>query len=597
MKLLGLVFLFLAAVSAVPAKTGVKSYEGYKVFRALPSEEYQLAELLKLQDVQSYDFWSEISKHQPVDIMATPESISELEAFFKSHNIGYTTFMEDVEKKIQDSAVKSNVKSEIGSPRYSLNWDDYYRLDVIYEFFYSLAADFPNLIEVQTIGTSYEGRDIIMAKVSSGGGGTKPAMFVDGTFHAREWISPATLTFAVRELVENYAAHPELVDNIDWFFVPVVNPDGYEYTFTNDRLWRKTRAPTQGTCTGTDPNRNWDFHWSGKETQILTKEKELKIQDSAVKSNVKSEIGSPRYSLNWDDYYRLDVIYEFFYSLAADFPNLIEVQTIGTSYEGRDIIMAKVSSGGGGTKPAMFVDGTFHAREWISPATLTFAVRELVENYAAHPELVDNIDWFFVPVVNPDGYEYTFTNDRLWRKTRAPTQGTCTGTDPNRNWDFHWSEPGASDNTCSQTYHGDSPFSEVETAALRDVMLANLGQLKMYVSLHSYSQLFLLPWGYTTDLPDNYADQLSAANRAIAALTAVSGTQYEAGTSSNILYISSGSSRDWAHGVGFIPYSYTVELPDTGSSGFLLPPSEIIPTGTETWEAFKVLAEIVAGLA
>ena len=70
----------------------------YKVFRALPSEEYQLAELLKLQDVQSYDFWSEISKHQPVDIMATPESISELEAFFKSHNIGYTTFMEDVEK-------------------------------------------------------------------------------------------------------------------------------------------------------------------------------------------------------------------------------------------------------------------------------------------------------------------------------------------------------------------------------------------------------------------------------------------------------------------------------------------------------------------
>ncbi|KAK2726271.1 hypothetical protein QYM36_000657 [Artemia franciscana] len=420
MKLLGLVFLFLAAVSAVPAKTGVKSYEGYKVFRALPSEEYQLAELLKLQDVQSYDFWSEISKHQPVDIMATPESISELEAFFKSHNIGYTTFMEDVEKKIQDSAVKSNVKSEIGSPRYSLNWDDYYRLDVIYEFFYSLAADFPNLIEVQTIGTSYEGRDIIMAKVSSGGGGTKPAMFVDGTFHAREWISPATLTFAVRELVENYAAHPELVDNIDWFFVPVVNPDGYEYTFTNDRLWRKTRAPTQGTCTGTDPNRNWDFHWS---------------------------------------------------------------------------------------------------------------------------------------------------------------------------------EPGASDNTCSQTYHGDSPFSEVETAALRDVMLANLGQLKMYVSLHSYSQLFLLPWGYTTDLPDNYADQLSAANRAIAALTAVSGTQYEAGTSSNILYINSGSSKDWAHGVGLIPYSYVVELPDTGSSGFLLPPSEIIPTGTEMWEAFKVLAEIVAGLA
>ena len=59
--------------------------------------------------------------------------------------------------------------------------------------------------------------------------------------HAREWISPAVVTYMMRELTENITGQQELVDGLDWYIVPVVNPDGYAYSWSDDRLWRKTR--------------------------------------------------------------------------------------------------------------------------------------------------------------------------------------------------------------------------------------------------------------------------------------------------------------------------------------------------------------------
>ena len=89
-------------------------------------------------------------------------------------------------------------------------------------------------------------------------------MWLESGIHAREWISPAVATYIVNELVSGYASHPEYLDNINWYFLPSANPDGYAYTFDSDRLWRKTRSPQRGGCVGVDPNRNWDFHWGGR---------------------------------------------------------------------------------------------------------------------------------------------------------------------------------------------------------------------------------------------------------------------------------------------------------------------------------------------
>ena len=79
-----------------------------------------------------------------------------------------------------------------------------------------------------------------LMKICQGGCGNKPAMWIDGGIHAREWITPATVTFFVKQLTEDLEDQT-LIDRLDWYILPSVNPDGYAYTQSDDRLWRKTR--------------------------------------------------------------------------------------------------------------------------------------------------------------------------------------------------------------------------------------------------------------------------------------------------------------------------------------------------------------------
>ena len=113
--------------------------------------------------------------------------------------------------------------------------------------------------------------------------------------------------------------------------------------------------------------------------------------------------------------------------------------------------------------------------------------------------------------------------------------------------------------------------------------MARQGDWIFYNSIHSYSQLVLLPWAYTDTPPDDYNDMLEIAVRGEAALEAVHGKTYDVGCIPCLLYIASGGSIDWAHGEAGIFFATTMELRDTGAYGFLLPPQQIIPTAEETW--------------
>lgn len=192
---------------------------------------------------------------------------------------------------------------------------------------------------------------------------------------------------------------------------------------------------------------------------------------------------------------------------------------------------------------------------------------------------LDDFDYWFVPVVNPDGYEYSHTTDRLWRKTRSSSY--CKGADPNRNYPFHWGESGVSKFSCSEVYAGPRALSEPEIRAMVNTMDTYKSRIAMYFSLHSYSQLILAPYGYARVKPSNYANMERVANAWIRSVGELRNTSYRFGTSSFVLYPASGCSDDYAHGVANIRYSYTIELPDTGRLGFVLPPSEIIPVGHE----------------
>ena len=210
---------------------------------------------------------------------------------------------------------------------------------------------------------------------------------------------------------------------------------------------------------------------------------------------------------------------------------------------------------------------------------------------------------YFLPSANPDGYQYCFDEDRLWRKTRSP-QGSCYGVDPNRNWDFHWAETGVSHNPCYETFCGPEPFSEPEMANIRDFVTTLDPVPVLSHTFHSYSQLWLWPYGYDYNAyPPNYEEIRDLAIEASDALYQVHGTIFDPINSADLcktfplynisdLYCSdpaAGASDDWYKGVLGSRFAYTTELRDTGFYGFVLPPDQIIPSGEEMWAAFEVV--------
>jgi len=282
----------------------------------------------------------------------------------------------------------------------------------------------------------------------------------------------------------------------------------------------------------------------------------------------------------WED------IESYLGELDAENP-LVSVTSLGQTFEGRDLLVAKVATDSDVPKPAVWIDCGIHCREWITPATCVYGLDHMASGEdAAMNDLLDKYDIYMMPVHNPDGYHYTFNGDRLWRKNRMVyDENTCVGVDLNRNYDDgNWGGIGTSDNDCSSTYHGPGPFSELESQAVRDYTL-NLyenANLTAFFTIHSYSQLWMFAYGWQeAEVPE--VDELNRVSKiGVEALTAVHGTDYEYGSIYEAIYPASGTSVDWGYSIGVV-HTYTLELRDKGSSGFLLPVDEIIPTAEETW--------------
>jgi murein tripeptide amidase MpaA len=305
---------------------------------------------------------------------------------------------------------------------------------------------------------------------------------------------------------------------------------------------------------------------------------------------------APGQRLDWTSYHRLADILAWVDEMAAQFPDVVSTQSLGSSTLGNDVRLMKIArnpSGAAGTID-VFLNSNIHAREWITSATTTWMFNELLTNPAYDGEL-DKFNFHYVPVLNPDGFEYTWTDDRLWRKTLSDHDSFwgCLGVDPNRNWATGFAGPGTSNDKCSDLYHGPSAFSEPETKAASDYIAANKDVIKAYLDIHSYSQLVLLPWGYTTSKPDDYNDLLRLGNVFADALDNQFNTQYEVGTVPDLLYMASGGSFDWVKDAAGVKYSIGAELRDTGRYGFVLPADQIIPSGQETLEGLLAFLNAV----
>lgn len=315
---------------------------------------------------------------------------------------------------------------------------------------------------------------------------------------------------------------------------------------------------------------------------------EINLQSLIDKESLQNYRGS---KFGWTAFYDLNSIYKLLDDLAIRHPNHVSLIEIGESYEGRKILGLKISFSKG--NPGVFVEGGIHAREWISPAFVTYLANELLtsKNESVR-EMAENYDWYLVPNTNPDGYVYTHERDRFWRKTRKP-YGNCIGADPNRNWDFHWNEQGTSQSPCSNIYAGPEPFSEKETRTYAEYLLSLTGKVQVFIAFHSFSQLILFPYGHTSDHAPNHDDLLGIGSKAAQALQQRYGTQYLVGSIHDTIYAASGSSVDYAFGVLNISVAFTYELrpPVSASNGFELPVQQILPTCEETLDSLVAMLE------
>ncbi len=317
---------------------------------------------------------------------------------------------------------------------------------------------------------------------------------------------------------------------------------------------------------------------------------EIMIED--VQAAVDAERGDGQnIAGDWfSDYRSTAEVSAYIDQLVALRPDIASRIELGDSLQGRDISGIRIS-GPGNDKPAFLINGCQHAREWVAVMTPMYIADQLIRQYQVDPEitsLVNRVEFFIVPIVNPDGYEYSRTSDRFWRKNRRGGYGV----DLNRNWSVGWGGSGSSGNQNSEIYRGTAPFSEPETQRLRDFIDAN-PNIDAHIDFHSYSQLILQPWSYTETLPPDHAEFNALGSDMADAIHDVHNEVYEHGPGGRILYIASGTAPDWSYGerdaIGF-----TIELRDTGQYGFVLPRSQIVPTGEENLAGVLVMAEHIA---
>jgi len=270
------------------------------------------------------------------------------------------------------------------------------------------------------------------------------------------------------------------------------------------------------------------------------------------------------------------------YSIAQKNASIVKLVVIGKTLQGREIIALKVTKNAktiaDGARPDVLYMGTIHAREWIATEVTRRLLNYVVSNYgknAAVTDLVNTRELWFMPVANPDGYQYTFDVERLWRKNLRDNNGDGQtaigdGVDLNRNYDEAWNydNEGSSSEFSSDTYRGASPASEPETKA-HQALIDRL-KFKFLVTYHSYGPLLLYPFGWQLATP-SADDPLYLAYTGTDARPAIEG--FDPGVAAD-LYTTNGTTDDYSYSkTGALSWTPELEEGCTGC-GFVFPDDE-----------------------
>jgi len=305
------------------------------------------------------------------------------------------------------------------------------------------------------------------------------------------------------------------------------------------------------------------------------------------------------------EYRPLSTIYSWLDLLKETYPELVEIEWLGQTYEGRDLKAVHLSSPTGlnPSKKTIVMTAGVHAREWISVSTVLFTIYQILNKYGNSKKetyFLNNLDFLIIPIFNPDGYEYTWNNDRLWRKNRQETYlPRCFGIDIDHSFGYHWTK--SEDFPCGESYSGEIEFEAMEAENINNYINITKNDHIIYgfLDFHSYTQKVLYPYAYSCDeLPRDRENLLELAYGLAKSIRLKSGKHYEVLPACKdrgvdlLPGLGAGSSLDYMYH-NRAHWAIQMKLRDTGSHGFLLPSHFILPVGKEIYSAVKYFCQFI----
>ena len=245
---------------------------------------------------------------------------------------------------------------------------------------------------------------------------------------------------------------------------------------------------------------------------------------------------------------------DFLKQAMAEHPNLIRVDSIGETHEGRPIMMATISRNvaHADDKPALLYTGTIHAREWIGIELATRYIRHIMDNHQSDPHLLNALTrntLYMVPCLNPDGFEYSRNHFSFWRKNRRDNGDGTFGVDLNRNFPVRFRK---NSDTTSNVYGGPSAFSEPETRAIRDFVESH-PNITVALDYHSQGNVFFPAHKFNHEEEVEGADlNILCANMA-SEIYKVTGRQYGIHRGKPPFNLIHGSGREYYYSKGILP--------------------------------------------
>nr|XP_032523150.1 carboxypeptidase B-like [Danaus plexippus plexippus] len=294
---------------------------------------------------------------------------------------------------------------------------------------------------------------------------------------------------------------------------------------------------------------------------------------------------------SFDGYHRFDQVLNYMKGLNGTSLPGVDVEFVEAGYtdENRTLAYLRINSKTseeGTQRPIVIIEAGVNPREWITIPTALNIANKLIEGNQT--KLAQNLEWIILPVLNPDGYEFTHNSNRLWTKSRSTRSNLgfiCPGVNINRNFDIDWMFSDSSTSPCSHLYGGIESFSEPESQIIRKLIEEHGNRIKLYISLQNNGGFVSYPWQYERAASGMFRQHHLLGLEMISAIA----DNYKLDIGSLALGDrASGTSSDYVMSRNVL-YTFNIDIKQC-EGDVLVPEAEIRPIAERVWRAVAVAA-------